>query len=64
MYTIKRVLQDKQFEAFDIEFTMPTDATLPEMLEMYERFLMACGYGFKGHLEFIDEEEYINLSDE
>ena len=47
-----------------IDFNIGDDASLNEVLEAFEAFLGACGYGTAGHkLDLIPEEEYYGSND-
>lgn len=35
---------------------LPADSSLPDVLEQFEGFLKAAGYGVEGTLDFIEEE--------
>lgn len=37
-------------------FELPSDISLPKILDEFERFLKAATYHFDGHLEIVDEE--------
>lgn len=37
-----------------IEMTMNGQATLTEMIEMFENFLRASGYHFEGHIDIVE----------
>lgn len=39
-----------------IEMTMNGQATLMEMIEMFENFLRASGYHFEGHIDIVESE--------
>lgn len=39
---------------------LPPDSTLGDVLEQFEGFLKAAGYGFDGHLDFVEEEANVN----
>ena len=46
-----------KFDTTDVQIKLPLpDLTLSETIEAFEEFLLACGYQFKGRLEFIDDE--------
>jgi hypothetical protein len=36
---------------------MPNDSNLDDVLDTFERFLLACSYVFKGHVRIIEDEE-------
>lgn len=55
MYKFIRKSDDNPPET--IEFTLHDGATLNDMLEKFEDFLLACGYRFRGTLDFQDECE-------
>lgn len=40
-----------------VEFTLPPDVSLAEVIEEFEKFLLASGYYFDGHLDFTEDEE-------
>jgi hypothetical protein len=40
-----------------IEFTLPPDSTLTEVVESFEAFLKASGYHFDGVLDFVIDED-------
>jgi hypothetical protein len=46
-----------QFEELSpkIEVTLDLDRTLPEVLEAFENFLLACGYKFDGVLDIVED---------
>ena len=41
-----------------VDINIADEATLTEMLEAYEQFLLACGYQLTGKLDIIPEDEY------
>lgn len=43
-------------DAVKIEVSLPPEAVLPEVLEAFEKFLVASGYVFDGTLDFVQEE--------
>ena len=48
---------DNHFDVSDVLIQMSNDSTLDEVLDTFERFLLACSYVFKGHVQIVDDEE-------
>lgn len=46
-----------QSDGETVKFYTPQDASLSDMLEMYQRFLRASGYVFDGNIEIVPEDE-------
>lgn len=42
-------------DATKVEMTLPADATLGEVLEVFEMFLKASGYAFNGIVEIVED---------
>ena len=40
----------------DVEMVLDGDPTIGELLEAFERFMVASGYGFDGHLDLVEDE--------
>jgi len=41
---------------------MSSESNLSDIVQQFEGFLKAAGYSFAGHLDFIDDEEDINVN--
>ena len=41
-----------------VEFTLPSDADLPDMLEQFELYLKAVGFNFDGNIEIVPEHSF------
>ena len=39
-----------------ISVELHADSSLPDVIEQFERFLLAAGYSFEGTLDFIEKE--------
>lgn len=39
-----------------VEFTLPSDTSLPEAVAEFEKFLLAAGYCFEGHFDIVEDE--------
>ena len=44
------------FDVSDVLLQMPNDSTIDEVMDTFERFLLACSFCFKGHITIIDDE--------
>ena len=52
--------QHTDFETDEVSFKCQVEtesATLPDILEDFEQFLRGCGFGFKGRLDFVEEDK-------
>lgn len=48
--------KENEFEVADVTFEIPNnEVTLTELLQEFECFLKACGYSFKGELDFTED---------
>ena len=45
------------YDVSDVLLQMPNDSNLDNVLDTFERFLLACSFVFKGHVQIIDEGE-------
>ena len=41
-----------------VEFTVPSDASLTDMLEQFELYLKAVGFNFDGNLDIVPEHSF------
>lgn len=58
MIIFKKTLdKDNPHIIAEVEFTLPYDASLGDLVEEFQNFLKACGFAFEGELDFIDEDE-------
>ena len=48
---------DNQFDVSDVLIQVSNESNLEELCETFERFLLACSYVFKGHVQIIEEDE-------
>jgi hypothetical protein len=48
---------DKHYDVSDVLIQLPYDSTLDEVLDTFERFLLACSFSFHGHVRIIEDEE-------
>lgn len=48
---------DNHFDVSDVLIQMPNDSNLDDVLDTFERFLLACSFVFKGHVQIIEDEE-------
>ena len=48
---------DNHFDVSDVLLQIPNDSTLDDVLDTFERFLLACSFVFKGHVTIIEDEE-------
>ena len=48
---------DNQFDVSDVLIQLPNDSTLDDVLDTFERFLLACSFVFSGHVRITDDEE-------
>jgi hypothetical protein len=48
---------DNHYDVSDVLLQMPNDSNLDDVLDTFERFLLACSFVFKGHVQIIDEGE-------
>lgn len=51
----------EQYEGDEVTYphvamSMPSESSLPDVIEVFETFLLAAGYRFKGRLDFVDDE--------
>jgi len=54
---IKTRDQENEFEVADVTFEIPNnDVSLDKLLLEFECFLKACGYEYKGNLNFVEDE--------
>lgn len=42
-----------------VRIDLHSDASLPDVIEQFERFLLAAGYSFEGNLDFVEEETHV-----
>lgn len=55
---IKTKDPDNKFSITNVEIqTVHDELTITDLLEVFEDFLRACGYQFKGKLDIIDDDE-------
>lgn len=47
---------DNRFDVSDVLMQLPNDSTLDEVCDTFERFLLACSFVFKGHVQIIEDE--------
>jgi len=40
-----------------VEMEINNDSTLPDVIQSFEDFLLACGYRFEGHLDLVENYE-------
>lgn len=48
---------DNKFDKSDVLLQTGNQATIEDLTEMFEGFLKACGYHYKGHFEMVEDEE-------
>ena len=63
---IKTKDKDNKFDATDIEMTVDDSAvTLPDILQEFKCFLLACGFGIDpcATLEVVEDNEHIEKDD-
>jgi hypothetical protein len=48
---------DNHYDVSDVLIQLPNDSTLDDVLDTFERFLLACSFVFSGHVRIIDDEE-------
>ena len=48
---------DNHYDVSDVLIQMSNDSTLDEVLDTFERFLLACSFVFSGHVQIIEDEE-------
>ena len=48
---------DNHYDVSDVLIQVPNDSTLDDVLDTFERFLLACSFCFKGQVRIIDEGE-------
>ena len=46
-----------------VEFTIPSDADLTDMLEQFELYLKAVGFSFDGNVDIVPVDEYGNYGE-
>lgn len=57
---VKTIDTANQFDNVTVTFEMPESAvSLTDLIQNFELFLRACGYGFEGHLDVVDEGESV-----
>jgi len=47
---------DNQFDVSDVLIQLPNDSNLDDVLDTFERFLLACSFVFSGHVQIIEDE--------
>ena len=48
---------ENHFDVSDVLIQVSNESNLEELCETFERFLLACSYVFKGHVQIIEEDE-------
>ena len=48
---------DNHYDVSDVLLQISNDATLDEICETFERFLLACSFVFQGHVRITEDEE-------
>lgn len=48
---------ENRFDISDVALQSDNQVTIDDLNEMYERYLLACGFCFKGHVRIIEEDE-------
>ena len=57
MYVFKKIKDENNvFDISDVEITVHDEANLSDLLEQFERFLQASGFGFEGSIDIVEEE--------
>lgn len=45
-----------QYDKTDVLLQINNEASLADLTEMFEEFLLACGYSFRGHFDLVEDE--------
>ena len=61
MYDFGKIRFTQEFDDRKIEMEIRGDSTISEVVEEFEMFLKGAGYQFDGHLDFVDEDEGLDL---
>jgi len=56
-YFIKTRDQENHFDVSDVQLKTQSDITIDDLLDTFERFLLACSFVFKGHVRIVEDEE-------
>ena len=47
---------ENHFDVSDVLIQLPYNSTLDDVLDTFERFLLACSFSFHGHVRIIEDE--------
>lgn len=54
---IKTQDPENKFDVSEVIFKLSNDSSYNDLIQEFERFLLACSYNFKGKLEMVEGEE-------
>lgn len=48
---------DNKYDRTDVLLQTDNEASIDDLLEMFEEFLLACGYSFRGHFDLVEDDD-------
>lgn len=54
---VKTPEPDNKYDVSEVIFKMSNDSSIDDLLQEFERFMLACSYRIKGKLEMVEGDE-------